>query len=134
MKNTVRNIIIGSCVAFSTSVSMSATLTADTANKMMMKSGCATCHSLDKMKIGPAYKEVAKRYSNLSPETLAYLKGEKPFDYLMKKVRTGTKIGVNKNWTKSPEGKAYGMMTPNPPTRISDADLKDLLTYILSLK
>ncbi|MCK6593933.1 MAG: c-type cytochrome [Bacteriovoracaceae bacterium] len=110
------------------------TLTSDTANKLMTKSGCMTCHSQDTTKIGPSYKEVSNRYNNLTPETLAYLKGEKPFDYLMKKVRTGTKIGVNKNWMKSKEGKTYGMMTPNPPTRISDADLKDLITYILALK
>lgn len=112
----------------------SATLTKDTANALMTKSGCMTCHSQDTTKIGPSYKDVAARYNNLTPETLAYLKGEKPFDYLVKKVRTGTKIGVNKNWIKSKEGKTYGMMTPNPPTRISDANLKDLITYILSLK
>lgn len=111
-----------------------ATLTKDTASKLMTKSGCMTCHSIDSTKIGPAYKDVSARYNNLTPETLAYLKGEKPFDYLMKKVRTGTKIGVNKNWIKSKEGKAYGLMTPNPVSRISDADLKDLVTFILTLK
>lgn len=126
--------IMAAIVLFSVSSINAATLTNETANKLMTKSGCMTCHSIDKMKIGPAYKDVAARYSNLSPETLAYLKGEKPADYLMKKVRTGTKIGVNKNWIKSPEGKAYGMMTPNPVSRISDADLKDLITYILALK
>lgn len=111
-----------------------ATLTTDTALKLMTKSGCMTCHSIDKTKIGPSYKDVSNHYNKLTPETLAYLKGEKPFDYLMKKVRTGTKIGVNKNWIKSPEGKTYGMMTPNAVSRISDADLKDLVTFILSLK
>ncbi len=111
-----------------------ATLNKDSATKLMTKSGCMTCHSIDSTKIGPAYKDVSARYNNLTPETLAYLKGEKPFDYLMKKVRTGTKIGVNKNWIKSKEGKAYGLMTPNPVSRISDADLKDLITFILTLK
>ena len=111
-----------------------ATLTTETANKMMMKSGCMTCHSIDKTKIGPSYKDVGARYAAPDATTLAYLKGEKPMDYLLKKIRTGTKMGVNKNWIKSKEGKAYGMMTPNPVTRISDADLKDLVTYILSQK
>lgn len=114
--------------------SHAATLNNESANKLMTKSGCMTCHSQETTKIGPSYKDVANRYNNLTPETLAYLKGEKPFDYLIKKVRTGTKIGVNKNWMKSKEGKTYGMMTPNPASRISDADLKDLITYILSLK
>lgn len=116
------------------STTHAATLNSETATKLMTKSGCMTCHSLDTTKIGPSYKDVANRYNSLSPETLAYLKGEKPFDYLIKKVRSGTKIGVNKNWMKSKEGKTYGMMTPNPASRISDADLKDLVTYILSLK
>lgn len=111
-----------------------APLTIETANKMMMKSGCMTCHSIDNTKIGPSYKDVGSRYSAPNAETLAYLKGEKPLDYLLKKIRTGTKVGVNKNWIKSKEGKTYGMMTPNPVSRISDADLKDLVTFILSQK
>lgn len=112
----------------------SATLNADAAAKLMTKSGCGTCHTIDKDKIGPAYKFVAARYANPSPETLAYLKGEKPIDYLMKKVRTGTKPALNKNWLKNAAGKPYGLMTPNPVGKIKDEDLKDLLTYILSLK
>ena len=111
-----------------------ATLDAAGAGKIMSKSGCVTCHHIENTKIGPAYKDVAQRYAKLSPETLAYLNGEKPLDYLMKKVRTGTKIKLNKNWIKAPTGKPYGMMTPNPVSKISDENLKDLLTYILSLK
>lgn len=126
--------ILVTYLLLSLATSHAATLNSESANKLMTKSGCMTCHSQDTTKIGPSYKDVANRYNNLTPETLAYLKGEKPFDYLIKKVRTGTKIGVNKNWMKSKEGKTYGMMTPNPASRISDADLKDLITYILSLK
>lgn len=111
-----------------------AALDAAGASKLMGKAGCMTCHTIDKDKIGPAYKDVAARYANPSPETLAYLKGEKPLDYLIKKVRTGTKPTQNKNWIKNKAGKAYGLMTPNPPSKISDADLKDLVTYILSIK
>lgn len=111
-----------------------ATLNSESATRLMTKSGCMTCHSIDNTKIGPAYKDVGARYANPDAETKAYLKGEKPLDYLMKKVRTGSKPGVNKNWIKSKEGKAYGLMTPNPVSRISDADLKDLITFILSLK
>lgn len=121
-------------VALLPTLSFAATLNKDTATVLMTKSGCMTCHSIDSTKIGPSYKDVGARYAAPDATTLAYLKGEKPFDYLMKKVRTGTKIGVNKNWIKSKEGKVYGMMTPNPVSRISDADLKDLLTFILTLK
>lgn len=130
----MRTITLFTTLTLFSAMASAGPLTTESANKLMMKSGCMTCHSIDTTKIGPSYKDVAARYANPNAETLAYLKGEKPADYLMKKVRTGTKIGVNKNWVKSKEGKAYGMMTPNPVGRISDADLKDLITFILSQK
>lgn len=111
-----------------------ATLDLAGASKMMMKSACIICHTMETTRMGPAYREVARRYANPTAEVKAYLKGEAAIDYLMKKVRTGTKPGVNKNWLQSPEGKTYGIMTPNPPSRISDQDLRDLLTFILSLR
>ena len=114
--------------------SFATTLNKDAVNKLMMKSGCMTCHSIDKTKIGPSYSDIGARYANPDAETKAYLKGEAPLDFLMKKVRVGTKPNLNKHWIKSKEGKTYGLMTPNPVTRISDANLKDLITYILSLK
>jgi cytochrome c len=133
MKN-VKIFFTALTVVLALSTARAATLTKETANKMMMKSGCITCHSIDNNKIGPAYKEIGARYATPNAETLAYLKGEKPLDYLMKKVRTGTKVGINKNWIKSKEGKNFGMMTPHPVSRISDADLKDLVTFILTQK
>jgi mono/diheme cytochrome c family protein len=109
-------------------------LTQDAALKLMMKSGCAACHNIEKTLVGPAYKEVGARYANPTAEVKAYLKGQKPEDYLFTKVRTGTKVGVNKNWIKSKEGRSYGMMTPNPAGRISDENLKSMIEFILSLK
>lgn len=112
----------------------SQSITAEAANKIMSKSGCITCHAMDKDKIGPAYNLVAQRYASPSPEVLAYLKGEKPAEYLFKKVRSGTKPKLNKNWVKSSSGKPYGLMTPNSASKISDQDLKSLIEYILALK
>ncbi len=109
-------------------------LTQDVALKLMMKSGCAACHNVEKTLVGPAYKEVGARYANPSAEVKAYLKGQKPEAYLFTKVRTGTKVGINKNWIKSKEGRSYGMMTPNPAGRISDENLKSMVEFILSLK
>ena len=109
-------------------------LTQDAALKLITKSGCTTCHAIDQAKLGPAYKDVAARYASPSAEVKAYLKGQAPLEYLMTKVRTGTKVGINKNWIKTKEGRPYAMMTPNPVTKISDADLKALLQFILALK
>ena len=127
-------LILGFMSTMLTGAAFAEILNKDAVNKLMMKSGCMTCHSIDKTKIGPSYTDIGARYANPDAETKAYLKGEAPLDFLMKKVRVGTKPNLNKHWLKSKEGKTYGMMTPNPVSRISDANLKDLITYILSLK
>lgn len=135
MKTYVKGLVCAVIVSnLGINTAISAPLTADAAGKIMAKSGCYTCHALDKDKIGPAYTAVAERYAKPSPVVLAYLKGEKPADYLFKKVRTGTKMNVNKNWIKSPAGKPYGMMTPHSPTKIKDEDLKAVLEFVLTYK
>lgn len=100
---------------------------------IMKKSRCTTCHAVDKDKIGPSYKEVAKRYANPSKEVTAYLGGKSIADYLFAKVRKGSKRKT-KNWKKSKKGKSFGIMTPNKPSKISDEDLKKVIQYILKLK
>ena len=81
------------------------------AQDLMKTSGCTACHFADKKLVGPAYKDVAlKRKSE--PDAAALLE---------KSVRAGSK-GV------------YGPipMPPNPPAKISDADLHDLVAWILT--
>lgn len=79
----------------------------------MKKAGCLACHSDDKKLVGPAYKEVAKKYKGQADAPA------KLFD----KVRKGGS-GV---WGPVP-------MSPNPADKISDADLKGAIEYILNLK
>lgn len=99
------------------------------------KSGCMACHAIDGARIGPSYKDVAAKYANPDATVKKYLEGKSSVDYLMGKVREGTKIGKNKHWDKDPKsGRAYGMMTANPKGRISDENLKTLLEAILALK
>ncbi|HRP27319.1 MAG TPA: c-type cytochrome [Burkholderiaceae bacterium] len=78
----------------------------------MKKAGCLACHSDDKKVVGPSYKDVAKKYKG-QPDAVAHL---------MEKVRKGGS-GV---WGPVP-------MSPNPPSKISDADLKAAVEYIMSL-
>jgi cytochrome c len=81
------------------------------AEAMMKKDGCAACHSIDKKIVGPAYNEVAAKY-----------KGDKNAQAaLEKKVKEGG-AGV---WGQIP-------MPPNP--QVPANDVKDLVTWILSLK
>jgi cytochrome c len=77
------------------------------ANKdLATKSGCMACHAVDKKLVGPAYQEVAKKYK-AADEAM-----------LIDKVKKGGKG----NWGQIP-------MPPNP--KVSDADLKTLVTWIL---
>ena len=80
-----------------------------TPDEAMTKAGCTACHAKDKKIVGPAYKDVAAKY-----------KGQDVAAKLMEKVRKGGS-GV------------YGPvpMPPNPPDKISDADLKAVIESIL---
>ncbi len=79
-------------------------------------SDCTTCHRLQKSSsgaaIGPAYSEVAKKYSPAADTTI---------NRLVKKIMAGGS-GV---WGAIP-------MTPHPA--LKEADIKEMLTYIMSLK
>ena len=81
------------------------------AEALMKKDNCASCHTIDKKLIGPAYQDVAAKYAG---DKTAAAK-------LSKKVKEGGS-GV---WGAIP-------MPPNSTT--SDADIKDLVTWILTLK
>lgn len=80
-----------------------------TPDEAMNKAGCTACHAKDKKIVGPAYKDVAAKY-----------KGQDVTAKLTEKVRKGG-AGV------------YGPvpMPPNPPDKISDADLKAVIESIL---
>ena len=91
--------------------SASAALDNAAAEAMMKKDGCAACHAVDKKVIGPAYTEVSAKY-----------KGDKDAAAkLADKVKKGG-VGV---WGKIP-------MPPN--AQVSDADIKELVAWILTLK
>lgn len=107
-------------------------MNADDAKKVMQKSGCIACHDLEKDKIGPSYHSIGERYAAPDADTTKYLAGKPAKEFLFDKVRKGS--ATNKHWTKSKEGKPFGVMTPNAASRISDEDLKSLIDYILSLK
>lgn len=81
------------------------------AKAVTAKAACNACHAVDKKIVGPAYVEIAKKYKG-DAKALATLTGQ---------VRAG---GAGK-WGQVP-------MPPNPPEKISDADLKAVVEWILS--
>lgn len=93
-------------------------LTVEQAKALMVKGDCATCHAVDKRVVGPSYTEVANKY-----------KGDaKAPEQLFAKVRAG---GSGSFALVGPHGDVR--MPPNPQEKISDADLKKLIAWILSL-
>ena len=80
------------------------------AEALMKKDGCAACHSVDKKIVGPAYLEVAAKYKG---DAGAAAK-------LIKKVKDGGS-GV------------WGPVPMPPNTTTSDADIKNLVDWILTL-
>lgn len=78
-------------------------------DELAKKSGCAACHAADKKIVGPAWHDVAAKYKGdaKAPDTLAA------------KVRAGGKG----NW---------GNVPMPPQTKVSDADLKTLIAWVLS--
>ena len=90
-------------------LTLATTASADQA--LAQKNACMSCHAVDKKIVGPALKDVAKKYA-----------GDKTAEAkLLAKVKTGGK-GV---WGEIP-------MPPNP--QVSDADNKKIITWMLSLK
>ncbi len=81
---------------------------------VMPKYDCRACHALDHKIVGPAWKDVAEKYKG---DATAEAK-------LMEKVKKGGKG----NWDKVTGGVA---MPPHP--LLSDADLKKVVDFVLSL-
>lgn len=79
---------------------------------LAQKSGCLACHQIDKKVVGPAFKDVAAKY-----------KGNKAAEA---KLDEKVKKGGSGVWGPVP-------MPPNSP-HVSDADIKTLVHWVLSLK
>lgn len=77
---------------------------------LAQKKNCMACHAVEKKVVGPAYKEVAKKYAGQNVEAK-----------LVAKIKQGGS-GV---WGAIP-------MPANP--QVSDAEAKQLATWVLSLK
>jgi len=74
------------------------------------KAGCMACHAMDKKLVGPSFKDISAKYKGQGDAVAK----------LSEKVRKGGS-GV---WGPIP-------MSPNGPDKINDADLKDVVGWIL---
>jgi cytochrome c len=87
--------------------SMPALASADLAQQK----NCAACHAVDKKLIGPGYKEVAAKYAGQKDAA----------DKLAQKIIKGS-VGV------------WGQVPMPANTQVSDAEAKQLATWLLSIK
>jgi cytochrome c len=88
-----------------------AILPASANEELAKKNACTACHAVDKKVVGPAFKEVAAKYRS---DKTAEAK-------LADKVKKGG-VGV------------WGQVPMPPNAQVSDADVKTLVHWILSLK
>jgi len=82
---------------------------AEVGETLAKENSCLACHNVDRKVVGPAYKDVAKKYKGDSGAAAR----------LAKKVRSGGK-GV------------WGQVPMPPQTNVSDADLKTIIAWVLA--
>ena len=84
---------------------------AQSPDDLLKKYACLSCHAVDKKLVGPSYKDVAAKY-----------RGQGGADKMLaEKIKKGGQ-GV------------WGPIPMPPNAGVSDADLKVLVSYILSVK
>jgi cytochrome c len=88
-----------------------ASASSEKALELIGSSDCLTCHTIEEKKVGPAYRDVANKY-NADEQTITKLAD--------KIIKGGSGV-----WGQIP-------MAAHP--KISEADAKTMVTYILSLK
>lgn len=98
-------------VALLSSSAAHAVLDKAQAEALMAKYACSACHSIDKKVVGPAYVDVAAKYKS----------DKNAVELLSKKVKEGS-TGV------------WGPIPMPPNAAVPPADIKELVTWILTLK
>ena len=80
------------------------------AAKLAQAKGCLACHQVDKKVVGPAYKDVAKKYAGQAGAA----------DMLATKIQKG--------------GSGTWGTVPMPPNNVTPAEAKELATWVLAQK
>lgn len=109
IKFSLRAALVANTLAVMGVLGASSALAA-TPEEALTKGACMACHAKDKKMVGPSFKDIAAKYKGQSDAAAK----------LAEKVRKGGS-GV------------FGPvpMAPNGPDKISDADLKAVIDYIL---
>jgi cytochrome c len=123
----MKSIIVSMTVAAGMMIAGSAMATEMPA--VAKKNGCTACHAIDKKVVGPAWMDVAKKYKGAT--TYKYSsKGSAAPDAQEMPLVEGLMMKVSKgghgNW-------GSAAMVPNDPAGKKQADIKELVEFILGL-
>lgn len=99
-------------VAMTLGLAVSTSVLASDGEALFKKSGCNACHALNKKMVGPGFDAIAAKYAG---DAGAQAK-------LEAKVRNGG------------SGSFGGMPMPPTPAKVSDADIKALVSFALTGK
>jgi cytochrome c len=86
-------------------------VTAEASADLTRKHNCVACHAEAQKKVGPAYRDIAKKYAGRADAA----------DYLTKKIRSGGS-GV------------WGAMPMPPHPQVPESDARTMATYVLDVK
>lgn len=110
MRQASRRLTCAAVAAAAAIAGLATALPAAASEALAAKAACVACHAVDRKGVGPSYKEIAVRY-----------KGDaKAAALLAQRVRKGSS-GV---W-------GPVAMPPTPADRLSDAELKTLVAWLL---
>ena len=76
------------------------------------KNNCTSCHSIEKKVVGPAFRDVAKKY----------------------KGQADAQAKLEHKVAKGGSGSFGSMPMPANSPKVSEADIKELVTFVLSLE
>ena len=99
-----------STALFAASVTMLAAAPALASEDLATKKNCLTCHQLQAKSVGPAFKDVAAKYAGQKDAA----------DKLAQKVIKG--------------GSGVWGQIPMPPNAVSEAEAKQLVSWVLTVK
>jgi len=104
------------------------------------KSGCTACHTVEKKLVGPAWRDVSKAYNKVGAtgtavNSAAYKATKKVADILKENNVKTAEEWLRHKVAKGGKGNWFTAtaMTPNSP-KVSDADIKTLVEFILGLE
>lgn len=83
------------------------------------KNNCTACHNIDKKGVGPSWMDISKKYKGVT--TYKFAGADHP-------IQDGLALKIKKGGSGS-----FGSMPMPANPKVNDADMKELVTFVLGL-